>query len=436
MKQLTLQKKLRVIKELVRTIFKNSKTQPYELTTGQALIFLSVIDPSLKWLWLSAPTRYGKTDVLSMAILYLASYKKLKIPIVGGSEDKAKKIMEYVVAHLADDPSLYAGLINVIDARDVDKLKVTVSKDALRWRDGGWIYVTSVDSRGIASQGEKVIGEGGDVVLLEEAGLIKQKEQFSKVVRMSEEDKGWGKLVMSGNCIEKSVFEDAYNDPLFHKIRIGLDQAIEEKRFTKEVLEQKKTMTTSKDWKRLYLVEFPKANEFTYFKPKKYQYLPTGGLKYYGAIDLALGEAKKGSLVGITVLGADANGQVYEADSIGIQMKPDDIIRTIFNLPYKFTRFGIEAVQFQKYFLQTIEAKSKLEKRYIPFEGIQQNKKKEERIESIEPFINTAQILFKGDNLLWEHMQDYPNSEYLDILDSLEMCWRLIHGKSFSFEIL
>lgn len=428
--------KILVIKETVRTIFRNSKGEPYELTDGQAELFIAIIDPKIKWLWASAPTRYGKTDVLAMAILYLASYKKLKVPIVGGSEDKAKKIMEYVVAHLGDHASLYQGLINIQDVHDVDKLKVTVSKDALRWRDGGWIYITSIDARGVASEGEKVVGEGGDVVLLEEAGLIKRKEQFSKVVRMPEEDKGWGKLVMSGNCVENSVFEDAYNDPLFYKVRVGMDQAIAEGRFTSEYLEQKKTMTTSKDWKRYYLVEFPAANEFTYFKPKKYEVLPDD-LEFYGFLDLALGESLKGSLVAVVVLGrSKKTGQVYEVYSFGLILKPDETIRQVFNLPFIFQRFGIEAVQFQKFFYQVIEAKSKELKKYIPFEPIQQKRAKNERIEGMEPFVNTGQILFNGEGELWNEMQDYPNCEHFDVLDALEGAWRVAGGSGFEFAIL
>jgi predicted phage terminase large subunit-like protein len=421
------------IKKLVRGIYKNSKGEPFEMTDGQAEIFLSIINGKSRWDWLSAPTRYGKSDILAMAILWLAVVKKLKIPIVAGSNEKAQKIMEYVTQHISDDAMLYSGLINT-DITNVEKLKVTMAKNALRWYDGGWIYVTSIDSRNISKEGEGVVGEGGDVVVLEEAGLIKNREQFSKIVRMPEEDKGWGKLIMSGNCIEKSVFEDAHNDPMFHKVRITLDQALAEGRFTTQYIEEKKTMTTSKDWKRYYLVEFPQANEFTYFKPKKYEFLPPD-LKYYGAVDPALGENEKGSLVGITVLGKDKVGQVFEVESIGEHLKPDEMIRRIFSLPYKFERFGIEAVAFQRYFLDTINAKSKELGLYIPFEAIQQRRKKEERIESLEPMITTGQILFRGDNLLWENMQDYPNVELLDVLDSLEMAWRIV-GTKFEYAFI
>lgn len=427
------QKKIKAVRKIVANYFKNHEGEPYELTDGQCEIFAAVIDPKIQWLWISAPTRYGKSDDLAIALIYLAVIFNLKIPIVAGSEDKARKIMDYIVEHLGNHPELYQGLINIKFISEIDKLKISVSKDTLKWAGGGWIFVTSIDSRNISKEGEGVVGEGGDIIVLEEAGLIKHKEQFSKVVRMPERNRGWGKLIMSGNCIEGSVFETAFHDPLFHKVRISLEQAIKEGRFTEQELAEKKTMTTSKDWKRYYLVEFPKAGEFTYFKPQKYQYLPKD-LQFYGGLDLALGQSKNGSLVGIVVLGrSQATGQVYEVESIGAALKPDETIRTIFNFPEKFERFGIEAVQFQKYFLQVIEQKSKEEKLYIPFEGIQQKRKKEERIESLEPFINTGQILFKGDNLLWTHMQDYPESEHLDILDALEMAWRVMGQGDFDF---
>lgn len=427
------QKKIRGIQLLVASRFKNADGNPFQLTAGQAEIFVSIIDPNIQWTWTSAPTRYGKSETIALALIYLCVYHHLKIPVVAGSQDKAQKIMDYIVQHLGDHPDLYAGLINIQGLSGIDKLKISVSKDTLKWSSGGWVFITSVDSRNISKEGEGVVGEGGDIVVLEEAGLIKHKEQFSKVVRMPERNRGWGKLVMSGNCIEGSVFEDAFNDPLFFKVRIDLEQAVAEGRFTPEELEEKKTMTTTKDWKRYYLVQFPKPGEFTYFKPVKYEYLPKD-LLYYGALDPALGESKKGSLVGIVVLGmSKKTGQVYEAESIGLQLKPEEAMRTVFNLPYKFERFGVEAVQFQRYFLQVIEAKSKEEGRYIPFQGIEQKRKKEERIESMEPFINTGQILFRGENLLWNHMQDYPDLEQLDVLDTLEMAWRIMGKGKFDY---
>jgi predicted phage terminase large subunit-like protein len=426
----------KVIREIVSNYFKDKKGKPFQLTDGQCDLFGAIVKREMHYVWCSAPSRYGKTEVCALALIYLAVIKHFKIPIVGGSEEKAKKIMEYILQHLPDHPELYAGLINLAGVNDIKKLQIQASKNVLRWATGGWIYITSIEARQVSKEGEKVVGEGGDVVILEEAGLIRSKEQYSKVVRMAEGD--YRKLVMLGNCIEKSVFENAFNDDLYVKVHIKLEQALKEGRFTQEELDEKKTQTTSRDWKRYYEVEFPEGSQFNYFKPKTYEFLPTMK-EIYGAVDLALGESKKGSLVGITVTGKDENGQFYELESIGEHLTPDETIVRIMNLPYTFNRFGVETVQFQKYFFQVIERKSKEMGKYIPFERIEQSKKKEIRIESLEPPINTGQILFKGSGVLWEHMSDYPNCQ-LDVLDSLEMNARISGLKSdkprFSFEVL
>lgn len=430
-------KRLEKIKKLVSGLFKNSSQEPFYPTDGQADMFMSIITPHIKWLWQSAPTRYGKSDILGMALLYLAVVKHLKIPVVAGTQEKANKIMEYVVTHVSDHPELSKTLMNE-DISKVDRLKIQMSKQGLRWSDGGWIYITSIESRKIIGEGERVVGEGGDVVVLEEAGLIKREEQFSKVVRMPEENRGWGKLIMSGNAIENSIFEKAYRSDLYVKKRIGLDQAVDEGRFTWKYLKEKKSQTTTRDWKRYYLVEFPDPTEYAYFKPKKYQILPND-LIYVGAVDLSLGEGKteagirKRSKTGVTVLGVDEEGQIYEVESFEEAIGPDEVGRRILNMPYEFHRFGVEAIQFQKYFLKVIDQKSKELKKYIPFIGIKQKRKKEERIEGLEPHINTGQILFRGDNDLWSSMQNYPDLTWFDGLDSFEMAWRL--AKQVGIEI-
>ena len=283
---MTYSQKIQKIQKLISRLYKNGKGEPYEATTSQAKIFMEIINPQQRWLWVSAPTRFGKSEILGMALLYLARVEHLKIPIVAGSKDKANKIMDYILQHISDSSIFSEGLVN-LDMSSIEKLKVRTTKEVLRWSTGGWIYITSVEADNTIKQGEGVVGEGGDVVVLEEAGLIKHDEQFSKIVRMPEEDKGWGKLIMSGNMIEQSVFEKAYHNPLYKKIRVTLEDALAEGRFTQQYLDEKKAQITSKDWKRYYIPEFPLADEYAYFKPKKYDVLPRE-MKYYGAIDPTL----------------------------------------------------------------------------------------------------------------------------------------------------
>lgn len=432
-----------MIRHLIRSKFKR-KGKPFEATDGQCWLFAAIINKKIKWLWDSAPTRYGKSEILAMALLFLASHEGIRIPIVGGSIDKANKIMEYIVGHLPDHPTLYEGLVNV-ELSKIEKLQISVSKDVLRWFGGGWIFVTSINAKEISKEGEGAVGEGGDVVVLEEAGLIKNKDQFSKVVRMPEENSGWGKLIMSGNCVENSVFEDAFNNPIYYKLRITLEQAINEGRYTAQrVYFEIKPQTTTKDWKRYWEVLFPGKNEYTYFKPKRYEVLPSfDEMEIYGTLDPSLGDEVKdqkksdqGSKKGVVVLGVHKKTfQKYEIESIVDHIGLDEVIRRIFNMPYKFKRFGIEAIAFQKYFLDEVKKKSQELGRDIPFEGLQQAKSKTERIESMEPTINTGIILFKGDNQLWDDMAEYPKTKFLDGLDALEMCHRISKKKPPSIGI-
>jgi len=414
------------LKKVISKIFKKYD-KSFNLYDRQADILISLLDPDKKFVWISAPTRYGKSEVVAIGALLLASLGRLRVRIVGATVSKANKIMEYILEHVADNPLIYANLINK-DLLDVERLKVVARKTELRWSDGGWISVLTANEGNSRAKGEKLLGEGGDIIIVEEAGLIRDENVFNKIVRMREPDRGWGKIVLVGNLIEGTIFEKAYKDKNYYKVFVTLEEAKKDKGWSDGYLELQKKQITEKDWKRLYAMEWVSGDEFSVFKPKKYSLLPSlNDLEIYGAIDLALGRSEHGSKIGIIILGREKNtGQVYEIESIVKHMKPNEAIDTILNLPYPFVRFGIEVVQFQKYWADVINEKSKILGKYIPFEEIKQTKDKIARIESLEPIINTGQILFKGNNELWEELKDYPDAEFVDGIDALEMTWRLI----------
>jgi hypothetical protein len=417
------------IRAHVEEYYKNKDGKPYEMRDGQCELYYSITDPKLKYVTLTAPTRYGKSETASIALIDLARFHNLKIVIVGATDEKANKIMEYVVEHIADNEYLGIGLINT-DADKLEKLKITTSKRMLRWSSGGWIFITSIDARRTGDGGEKAIGEGADIVYVEESPLIKTKEQFSKIVRMTESDRGWGKLIQAGNMMEGNHFEESFSNPDYYKVLIGLEQAMVEKKWTHEFIDGKAKQSTTKDKKRMYLMQFPKRGEKSYFEPQKYGILPHIE-HYFGAMDPALGKQTSSSMTAIVVVGVDANGFIYELESFIDKIKPDDAMDIILNLPYTFTRFGIEAIQFQAYFLDQITAKSNTHKKYIPFEAIQQKGAKQQRIESLEPQLKTGIIKLRGNNAMWDEALDYPDADHLDGLDVLEMAYRLVKGNDW-----
>lgn len=394
------------------------------MNDGQCDLFYAITNKNIKYTWLSAPTRYGKSETAAIALIYLARFFNIKIVIVGATDDKANKIMEYVVEHIADHPDLGIGLLNT-DIDKLEKLKVQSSKKALRWSSGGWIFITSIDAKSKSAGGEKAIGDGADVVYIEESPLIKTKEQLSKIIRMTEFDRGWGKLIQAGNMIEGNHFEEAFYDPRYYKVYIPLAQAMYEKGWTYDFINDKVEQSTTKDKKRMYFMLFPKKGEKAFFAAKKYGLLPEIE-QYYGAMDPALGKTTSSSNTAIVVVGVDKNGYIYEVESFVDKIKPDDAMDIILNLPYTFTRFAIEAIQFQDFLKDQLTAKANIARKYIPFEGLQQRRAKEQRIESLEPQLKTGLIKLKGNNTLWDEAIDYPDSDTLDGLDALEMCYRLV----------
>jgi len=131
---MTTKTKLKITK-LVKSLFK-LKGEPYPITPLECGIFEAVTNKNRKWVWISAPTRYGKTEIIALALIYLAVFLHLKIVIVAGSSEKADKIMEYILIHISDNPVLYQGLINLQILENIDKLKVKASKQELIWATG------------------------------------------------------------------------------------------------------------------------------------------------------------------------------------------------------------------------------------------------------------------------------------------------------------
>lgn len=400
------------------------------MSDGQCEIFYCITSKHIKYGWISAPSRYGKSETAAIALIYLARFFDLKIIIIGATDEKANKIMEYVVEHIGDHEDLSIGLLNT-DIKQIDKLKIQTSKKALRWASGGWIYITSIDAKSVAAGGEKAVGEGADVVYIEESPLIKTKEQMSKIIRMPEIDRGWGKLLQAGNLFEGNHFEEAFNSNRYYKAFVPLDQAMYEKGWSEDFIKDKVDQMTTKDAKRMYYMVFPQRGEMTFFDPKTYGILPEI-TAYYGAMDPALGKVTSKSNTAIVVVGVDENGYIYEIESHIGKIKPDDAMDIILNLPYTFTRFGIESIQFQDYFREQLIAKSNNAKKYIPFEAIQQQRAKEMRVESLEPQIKSGLIRFRGNNELYNEAVDYPDSSTIDGLDTLEMCFRLVSDNDWA----
>ena len=401
-------------------------------------MFDAVLDPRLKYVWISAPTRYGKSEIVAMAAIYLAAIEKLNIRIIGLTKNKAKKVMQYVLEHLADNVAFYEKLINKEIIKDIEKLRLKVTKQELVWADNGG----SIEILGTKSTGGDILagltGEGADVVIVEEAGLIRRDDTETQdmIVRMAEPYSRYGKLVLVGNLIEGSWFEKAYKDKDYYKVFITLAKAKQDiPEWTDEYLASKKRKMSLLMWKRMFEMEWVSSKEFEYFKPQTYKILPPlKELELYGGLDPALGENKKGSMTAIVVLGRHKETrQWYEVENVVEKLTPGKTIDVVVGLArkYKFERFFVESVAFQSYFKDKLVEAVRKADAFLPVIGVKPKEAKQVRIESLEPVVRSGEILFSGMGGLWDELKFYPEVEHVDGLDAVAMVWNEVMGESF-----
>ena len=398
----------------------------------QSLILGALLDDDIHEIAVILPTRYGKTFTVAIGAVLAAAVLDRKVILVSCDYKKASLPMNKIVHEVIPQvrkvaPHILSGLVG---GDKLERLSQSANKQRLSWTNGGSIEVVSVSEQLVNAdvQGQGAIGFGGDLIILDESALLRDST-YSTIRRMLAES-SVSKIVEISNPHRTGHFsrlmQDKEKDDGVFRVWADVNTAIEEQRFDVKSVERAKKFMTSRQVRIYFECEFPKLGEYAYFRPQKYDILPRKEqLEFYGAVDLALGESTKGSKVAIVILARDVNnGQIYEADSIVRHAKPNETMNLILNLPHRFKRFAVEAIQFQRFFEQELERKSKETGRYIPFEPLKQDKRKEQRIESMEPIVNTGLILFKGNNELWREMAEYPYYEWVDGIDALEMAWR------------
>ena len=90
-------------RELVKSLYCDDKGRPFELTDGQLQIFDLIFKKKYPRNHIETPTRYGKSETVSMGVLTRASTFPEKWAIVAGSQEKAQIIMNYIIKHIFDN---------------------------------------------------------------------------------------------------------------------------------------------------------------------------------------------------------------------------------------------------------------------------------------------------------------------------------------------
>lgn len=167
------------------------------------------------------------------------------------------------------------------------------------------------------------------------------------------------------------------------------------------------------------------------FKPENFKYYTDYGsnkkddplqlhtCRHFAYVDPALGKENDYSVI---LVGAVKDRKLYIRDAfISNTVTPDVVIDRLeyFYNFYDLQKAGVETNGFQSLFGTAVS------NRGIPFFGVQNVKKKQIRIDSIEPFINNGNVLFREDwssvyPELIEQLVSYPVHKHDDCPDCLE----------------
>ncbi len=152
---------------------------------------------------------------------------------------------------------------------------------------------------------------------------------------------------------------------------------------------------------------------------------------YWMGLDPAMGK-KKGDYFAVAVLGK--KGDKFYATVKGYRMSPVKLIPRIIATYAKYskiapTTMAVETVAFQEFFKDVLKKEAASIGIPLSVKELRNTAPKALRIDSIAPLINDGTILIhQADNLLIEELETYPSSAHDDLLDALEMAYRIFRS--------
>jgi hypothetical protein len=220
-------------------------------TPTQEKIIKSIVFPTKNRIILNCMTRFGKTQCVSIAIGILILVRcKINILIIAPQESQAQILRGYLAEHILSCPTLVE-LLNWEDVK-MSHIKKEVNKSKLTFKNG--VEVKILSAEGSAT---RLMGLGGDIVIMDESCLIKDEVWQQRISRMLGDNVN-SILIETGNPWDRANhFFEHWNNPEFERIHVNWKDALREGRITQEFLDSQKSELSPVQFKILYDAEFP-----------------------------------------------------------------------------------------------------------------------------------------------------------------------------------
>lgn len=237
------------IKELCELFFSHTPTK------RQEEIIRNIAYTEHKRIIISTYTRYGKTLSVALAtLLYILFHTNKKVLIIAPIYDQANILRNYIAEYILKCP-LLTDLLD-LELSGIERIRKEVSKKRITFKNGCELTILSAEG-----EANRLLGWGGDLIILDEACLISYEVYRQKISRMLGDNPN-AMLVEIGNPWHKdNQFYEHWIDPNFKKIHIGYRIGLEENRLNPTYLKEQKNLLTPIEFKILYEAEFPEESE-------------------------------------------------------------------------------------------------------------------------------------------------------------------------------
>jgi len=209
---------------------------------------------------ISAFTRYGKSWAVSQGIiLYIWLNKNKRILLLAPSSDQTSILRNYVSEFLLNSEEMI-DLLN-LDVKGAERIKKETSRSRITFKNDCELKVLSA-----SGTAERLMGWGGDLIILDESCLIEYETYRQKISRMLG-DRPDSILIEIGNPWHRNnQMWEHWTDPKFKKIHIGYEDGLKEGRITQQYVEEQRSLLTDIEFTILYKAEFPEDAEDTLIK--------------------------------------------------------------------------------------------------------------------------------------------------------------------------
>lgn len=265
--------------DIVRKLFKNDYGEPFEMTPGQIQLFRAIYEKQYSRIQFDCYTQYGKSDIVSMAVLLRVSTFQEKWIILGATKDKANIIMSKLIKHIFEN-DYTLGKFQVDEGESLDFIRRNRAKDNITFKvdaNGiGQVITLSADARRkSADAGDILIGHGAQNLIEDDAALIPDpihgkalrmlgghatKDSFLlKITNSFGRNHAYRSAVDSDNPYGTGPTEQLVVPikPTFHRIVIDYTKGLAEGRLTDEYITEMRSALDSVMFGILYECIYP-----------------------------------------------------------------------------------------------------------------------------------------------------------------------------------